>query len=111
MQFLIYKEREDYIGVCLNFGIEEYGKDPLKLRESIFEASCSYLDAVNKKGLSNEYLNLVPEKKHLDKIKEMEWSEELNQRRNRHKKSSPSQEPTYFSFTKQPYDQGLACFA
>ncbi len=68
MQFLIYKNGNDYVGVCLNFGIEEYGDDPLKLKKSIFEAAQSYLESVKKKGLSDEYLNVVPEKEWIERF-------------------------------------------
>lgn len=109
MQFLIYKDGNDYAGVCLNFGLEEYGNDPIKLQESIFEAACSYLEAVQKKGLPDEYLNIPPEKKHLDQLKEIVWKEELEKRVKNYINVNIQKQPTFFSFTKQPYREGIVC--
>lgn len=100
LTFITFEEEGDYIGVCLNFNLVEYGKEPVKLEKSIEEAALSYLEAVRKKGLSDGYLNVGTEKKYIDKLKEIDWTEELNRRT---KRSRKAKEPTFFTFKKQPY--------
>ncbi len=70
--FLIYKEDGDYVAVCLNLDIVEYGKDPHKLMESIQEAAASHLEAVRKKNLPDDYLNISTDKKYLDILRRLE---------------------------------------
>lgn len=68
--YLIFHEDGGYVAVCLNLNILEYGKDPDKLRKSIEEAALSYLKTVRKKNLSDENLNVVPDKKYLELYKQ-----------------------------------------
>ena len=57
-RFIVFKEKDDdYCAVCLDLNIVEYGKDPEMLKKSIFEAAFSYLEAVRKENLSDEFLN------------------------------------------------------
>lgn len=61
--FLVFKEKEVYVAVCLNLNIVEYGKNPDKLMKSIEEAAKGHLEVVRKKNLSDEFLNrFAPEK-------------------------------------------------
>lgn len=57
MEFLLYKEGESYVGVCLTFDIVEEGADPVELMKSIKEAAELHLEAVIKNDLSDDLLN------------------------------------------------------
>ena len=57
IEFLFYKERNEYIGVCLTFDIIEEGKDIEKLKESVKEAAFLHLKIVNDKKLPDKLLN------------------------------------------------------
>jgi hypothetical protein len=100
--YIIYKEDDSYVAVCLNLNIVEYGEEPKKLRESIEEASSSYLEAVRKENLSDEYLNQTPDKKYIDKLKEIECTSELIKKSTAKEKSKPSK-PTFFEVKNLPY--------
>jgi hypothetical protein len=56
-RFILFKEKAEYVAVCLDLNIIEYGKNPKELGESIVEAAFSYLESVKSKNLSDEYLN------------------------------------------------------
>lgn len=99
--YIIYKEDEDYVAVCLNFNLVEYGKDPERLKKSIEEAALSYLKSVRKKNLPDEYLNLTPDDKHTKILKEIEFHEEVKRRTQ--KKVSHQKEFAFFNFTRMPY--------
>jgi len=63
VEFLFYKEKNRYIGVCLTFDIVEEGKDLKKLRQSLEESARLHLKVVIKKNLSEDLLNrYAPEK-------------------------------------------------
>lgn len=57
MEFLVYKEDDRFIGVCLTFDIVEEGYDPITLMKSIEEASTLHLEIVIKENMSDELLN------------------------------------------------------
>lgn len=103
LTFLMFREDSDYVAVCLNFDLVEYGKDPKKLWESIQEAALSYLEATKKRGASDEYLNVGTDKKYLDMLKDVEYVAELNKRKKLKKFQKPKK-PTYLEFKKQPYE-------
>ena len=63
LRFLICKEGKDFVAVCLDLNLIEYGKDPLELQKSIEEAAVSYLETVKKEKLPDSFLNQsAPEK-------------------------------------------------
>lgn len=103
--FILFKEDQDYVAVCLNFNLVEYGKNPKELEKSIEEAALSYLEAVNKKGLPDDYLNVGTEQKYLDIFKNIELSKELYGRKiqssQRQLETPPKKD--LISFRKQPY--------
>ena len=72
-RFVIFKERDgDYCAVCLDLNIVEYGKNPDELQKSIHEAAFSYLEAVRKEKLSDEFLNKPAPKKFWDKTTKLQ---------------------------------------
>ena len=101
LHFIIYKERSEYAAACLNFDLVEYGKNPEKLKKSIYEAATSYLKAVRKKKLSDKYLNLPVDKKYLDILEKISIDKLF--RKLATKKRYRHQELSTFSFTNQPY--------
>lgn len=66
--YAIFREEDDYVAVCLNLNIIEYGKDPELLRKSIVEAAMSYVESVRKKNLPDDYLNKYAPKKYWDRL-------------------------------------------
>ncbi|KKR85919.1 MAG: hypothetical protein UU32_C0027G0010 [Candidatus Woesebacteria bacterium GW2011_GWB1_41_10] len=57
VEFLVYKEGDSYVGVCLTFDIIEEGNNPTELQRSIKEAAELHLETVIKNKLSDELLN------------------------------------------------------
>lgn len=57
IESLVYKEGDVYVGVCLTFGIVEEGNDPVKLMQSIKEASLLHLRTVVARKMSDDLLN------------------------------------------------------
>ena len=57
IEFLVYKEANAYVGVCLTFDIVEEGKNPVELMKSIREAAELHLETVIKNNLSDRLLN------------------------------------------------------
>ncbi|MBI2616614.1 hypothetical protein HYW55_00595 [Candidatus Gottesmanbacteria bacterium] len=103
--YIMYKEDEDYVAVCLNLNLVEYDSDPKKLKQSIEEASLSYLKTVRKKKLSEDYLNQIPEKRFLDKLKEIEYASELiNRSFNKKNPIAKNKKPSYFTLINLPYE-------
>lgn len=74
--------KDEYIAVCWNFNLIEYGPNPEELLESIQEGALSYLKAVRTKKLSNEYLNQSPPKDIVDLIHKGRLLADLYQRTN-----------------------------
>ncbi len=101
--YIIFSEDDSYTAVCLNLNIVEYGTNPKELQQSIEEASFSYLQGVRKKSLSDEYLNQAPEKKYLEKLKEIEYTTELTKKAKERKVGSI---PKFFELRNLPYHQG-----
>lgn len=57
VEFLVYKERDKFVGVCLTFDIVEEGSNPKEVMRSITEASALHLKTVVSKNLPDELLN------------------------------------------------------
>jgi DNA-binding HxlR family transcriptional regulator len=57
MEFIFYKEKGKYIGVCLSFDIVEEGKDLTNLIESVEDVAKLHLRTVTKNNLSDDLLN------------------------------------------------------
>ncbi|MEK7390712.1 MAG: hypothetical protein AAB635_01070 [Patescibacteria group bacterium] len=64
IEYLVYKEGNSYVGVCLTFDIIEEGDDPNKLMLSIQEAAELHLKVVRDKKMSDELLNRHTEEKY-----------------------------------------------
>lgn len=102
--YIMYKEDEDYVAVCLNLNLVEYDSDPKKLKHSIEEASLSYLKTVKTKKLPDDYLNQIPEKRFLDKLKEIEYTSELiNKSIKKRIPITQNNKPSYFTLINLPY--------
>ena len=102
--YIMYKEDEDYVAVCLNLNLVEYDSDPEKLKQSIEEASLSYLKTVKTKKLPDDYLNQIPEKRFLDKLKEIEYTSELiNKSIKKRIPITQKNKPSYFTLINLPY--------
>lgn len=104
VEFLYFKEKNTYVGVCLTFDIIEEGKSLSKLKESLEEAAKLHLKVVIKKDLSNDLLNrYAPQKywnlyfKHLRQLSKAEIS--------RKKDNATSFEYSPYSFLKN----NIAC--
>ena len=82
MEFLVYKEGNAFIGVCLTFDIVEEGQDPIALMKSIEEAATLHLEIVIKENMSNNLLNrYAPEeywKKYFEILEHIKKSNEDN---------------------------------
>lgn len=57
LEFLVYPEKGNYVGVCLTLDIVEEGKDPARLMESIQGAAFGHVLLVVKKNLGDDLLN------------------------------------------------------
>ncbi len=108
LHFILYKEKTEYVAVCLNFDLVEYGKNPEKLKKSIHEAATAYLKAVRKKKLSDKYLNLPVDKKYLDILENIRVDKLF--RKLTIKKRPANQELNSFSFTNQPYNNNRLAY-
>jgi len=64
IEYLVYKEGDSFVGVCLTFDIVEEGNDPDKLMLSIQEAAKLHLDVVRSKNMPDELLNRHTEEKY-----------------------------------------------
>ncbi|MBI2475900.1 MAG: hypothetical protein HYV67_01510 [Candidatus Taylorbacteria bacterium] len=64
IEYLVYKEGNLYVGVCLTFDIVEEGNDPDKLMLSIQEAAKLHLKVVRDRKMSDELLNRHTEEKY-----------------------------------------------
>lgn len=67
MEFLVYKEADKFIGVCLTFDIVEEGNEPATLMDSIKEAAMLHLETVIKENMSDELLNRYAPQTYWDK--------------------------------------------
>jgi len=57
IEFLVYKGKNTYVGVCLTFDIVEEGSNPVELMKSIKEAAELHLVTVRKNNMSDDLLN------------------------------------------------------
>ena len=67
MEFLVYKEGDTFVGVCLTFDIVEEGTDPIELMKSIKEAAMLHLKVVTEKNLSDDLLNRYAPQEYWDR--------------------------------------------
>ena len=104
--FLYLQRKSDYIGICLNLNIIEYGKDLKRLEGSLEEAAFSHLEAVRKGNLDDKYLNTSAPKKYWDRYfaecKRVEKIEKII------KDATPTNwgslgNSEFFTFTQRPY--------
>ena len=71
VEFLVFQEKDTYVGVCLSFGIVEEGKDPSQVMANIKEAATLHLEAVVKSELPDDLLNRHAPKEYWDKYYEI----------------------------------------
>lgn len=57
VEFLVYREGDALVGVCLTFDIVEEGTDPVALMKSIKEAALLHIETVVKNNLGEDLLN------------------------------------------------------
>ncbi len=57
IEYLVYPDGDQFVGVCLTFDIVEEGKDPTQLMESIKEAAKLHLEIVQREDMSDDLLN------------------------------------------------------
>jgi len=57
IEFVVYKEKSSFVGVCLTFDIVEEGKNPTLLLESLKEAADLHLEVVRAENMSDDLLN------------------------------------------------------
>ena len=57
MEFLVYKDKSAFVGVCLTFDIIEEGNNPVLLMRSIRESAELHLKTVRKNNMPNDLLN------------------------------------------------------
>ena len=67
VEFLIFKEGTQYVGVCLTFNIVVEDKDREKVGKSIKDAAKLHMRIVQKKGLPDELLNRHAPKEYWDR--------------------------------------------
>jgi predicted RNase H-like HicB family nuclease len=67
IEFLVYKDKAGYTGVCLTFDIVEQNNDPSKLMKSLKEAAELHLETVIKNNLSDDLLNRYTPKEYWNK--------------------------------------------
>ncbi len=76
MEFLVYKEGDSFVGVCLTFDIVEEGKNPTELVRNIKEAAELHLEVVIRENLPDALLNRYAPieywKKYFETAKEIE---------------------------------------
>lgn len=71
IHFVIFPQKRQFIGVCLDFNIIEEGENPQKLIESLEETASGHIEVVIGENLSDELLNRRAPKKYWDKYKEI----------------------------------------
>ena len=57
IEFLVYKEKNTFVGVCLTFDIVEENNNPVDLMKSLKEAAELHLETVRKNGMTDDLLN------------------------------------------------------
>ncbi len=57
MEFLLYKEGDRFVAVCLTFDLVEEGSDPVELMHSIKEAAELHIETVIKNDMPEDLLN------------------------------------------------------
>ena len=101
--FLVTKEGNDFIGVCLNLNIIEYGKNPSALMQSIGEAASSILESVRKKNLSDKNLNVFAPQKYWKIANKLNFGQALRQNSKIEKGKKTDSVSTYFNILQKPY--------
>lgn len=102
LHFIYFKEGSEHVAVCLNFDLVEYGKNPEELRKSIEEAAQSYLEAVKKTKLPDDYLNVPTNPKYIQILKDIRNVSELRERSA--KRSLPTK-IEHFTITSKSYNR------
>jgi len=94
IEFIVYPDDDQFVGVCLTFDIVEEGSDPVSLMESIKEAAQLHLDVVLKENMSDELLNRFAPQEYWDK-----YFEALKE---------SGQDDVSFYFQRNPYSRVLS---
>lgn len=86
VEFLIFKEGTQYVGVCLTFNIVVEDKDVEKVEKSVEDAAKLHLRVVQKKKLPDELLNRHAPKEYWDRYEafcKYLYAKEINARVNK----------------------------
>ena len=99
IEFLVYKDKAGYTGVCLTFDIIEENKDPMELMKSLKEAAELHLETVIKNKLSDDLLNRYAPEEYWKKY--FELLKEINKPKSKKSKNSFVVSPYYNPLTRQ----------
>jgi predicted RNase H-like HicB family nuclease len=99
IEFLVYKDKTGYTGVCLTFDIVEEGSNPTELMKSLKEAAELHLETVIKNNLSDELLNRYAPEEYWKKY--FELLEGIKKPRSEKSKNSFVVSPYYSPLTRQ----------
>lgn len=67
IEYIVYEEGKNFVGVCLTFDIVEEGENPTELLKSIKESAELHLETVIKNKLSDDLLNRYAPKEYWNK--------------------------------------------
>lgn len=102
--FILTKEGKDFVAVCLNLNLVEYGKNPELLKKSIEEAAFSHLEAVRDHNLPDEHLNVLAPKKYWTVYREgLEIAQSI-EKQLESSKSKPAGIVNFFEYSQRPYN-------
>ena len=96
VRFIVFPQKKQFVGVCLDFNIIEEGENPQKLIESLEEAATGYIEVAIKENLSDELLNRHAPKKYWEKYKEITSKQGIRMKRIRISTSPKTQESVPF---------------
>ncbi len=95
--YLILKERDNYVGVCLEFDLVVSEKTFEEAKESIVDYARLWLKNAAKNHLSEELLNRPAEKKYWEAYKEILTAEEKKTQAELGAKTQPKVAPNHSS--------------
>lgn len=105
--YLIFKEGNKFVGVCLEFNLEVEANTPQETKERIEDYSKAWLENVVKNKLSEELLNKPAPKKYWNIYREAVNDAEQRLKVQRNPSSITVSNPFLFS-SYQPYSPHLA---
>lgn len=57
IEFFVYPEKKQFVGICLTFDIVLEGKNPSKIMQGLQDAASLHIKTVKKNNLSDDLLN------------------------------------------------------